>query len=348
LNAGLNVGSQRSQGVEFQMQKGDFSKNGIAAILSFAYTDSYIHYGTLPSGQYGTTIISGTNQAISTYNAYTAACAPGGAYAGKIGPNHVPYCGSTTTGVAAAPCYTTAGKPVSACAAGDVANPYWNNPQQLIDPTTAFPTYSTFPGGIGSSAFAFGAPYVATLLLNYKHDKYSITPVFQFEGGAKYGYPQSTPGIDPVTCNGVLPIAAAHGGNRYDANTCSQLGAVPDTYTGVFDPLGSFTQPNNIIMSLQMNYDVSPRISLTGVAANIFNTCWGGTQAPWTYGDHNICGYGLISGGEVEPVGNMFNPAGYKGSIQQSFRKYPYAPFFGPEDIAKNPFNFFVTAKIKI
>ena len=69
--SGLNAGSQRSQGVEFQMTKGDFSKNGFAGQLSFAYTDSYIKYGTLASGAYGTTVITGTNQAISDYNAYT-------------------------------------------------------------------------------------------------------------------------------------------------------------------------------------------------------------------------------------------------------------------------------------
>ncbi len=109
----MNVGSQRSQGLEFLFQKGDFSQNGFAGSLSFAYTDSYIKYGTLASGQYGTTVITGTNQVISAYNAYTKACAPGGAYVGKIGFNHVPLCGSTSSGVAAAPCYTTAGAPVS-------------------------------------------------------------------------------------------------------------------------------------------------------------------------------------------------------------------------------------------
>ena len=60
--SGLNVGSQRSQGLEFLFQKGDFSKNGFAGQLSFAYTDSYIKYGTLASGEFGTTVITGTNQ----------------------------------------------------------------------------------------------------------------------------------------------------------------------------------------------------------------------------------------------------------------------------------------------
>ena len=67
--------------------------------------------------------------------------------------------------------------------------------------------------------------------------------------------------------------------------------AIPDTYTGDFDPLGSFTQPNLIAMNMQLTYDVSPRLPLTGVLANIFNTCWGGTKAPWTSANGNVCGY---------------------------------------------------------
>ena len=175
--SGLNVGDQRSQGIELQFQKGDFSRNGFAGQLSFAYTNSYIHYGSLPSGLYGGSVIGGTNQAISAYNAYTQACAPGGAYVGKTGPNHVPLCGTTSNGQPAAPCYTTAGIAVYTCAAADVGNPYWKDPQPLIDPGTAFPTYSVFPGGIGSSAAAYGVPYAASLILNYKHDKWSITPI---------------------------------------------------------------------------------------------------------------------------------------------------------------------------
>ncbi|HKU82001.1 MAG TPA: TonB-dependent receptor, partial [Candidatus Tumulicola sp.] len=355
--SGLNVGDQRSQGVEFQFQDGDFSRNGFAGQLSFAYTNSYIHYGSLPSGQYGTTVITGTNQAISQYNGYTKACAPGGPWVGKIGPNHVPLCGSTITGVAAAPCYTTTGTPVYSCTAADVGNPYWNNPQQLIDPSTAFPTFDVFPGGIGSAGASYGVPYAASLILNYKHDKWAVTPSLSFEGGGKYGVPQTNTGIDPAECTGVLPgVTGFNGGGRYDATKCLAGGGylvIPDTYTGVFDPLGSFTQPNFLGLNLQLTYDVSPRLSLTGVLANIVNTCWGGTTAAWTSPNHNVCSY--TSGGfgsEIFPVGNFYNPAGYTGSLVQPIAKYPYGPLFGPfnqdGNSTKTPFQFYITANIKI
>jgi hypothetical protein len=366
--SGLNAGNQRSQGLEFQMTKGDFSKNGLAAQLSFAYTDSYIKYSTLASGAYGTTVITGTNQAISNYNALTKACAPGGAYVGKMGFNHVPLCGTAVNGtggtVAAAPCYTTTGVAVTTgCTAADVGNPYWNSPQSQIDPGTEFPTFSLFPGGVGSQGAAFGVPYAASLIVNYKHNRLAVTPSLQFEGGGKYGYPQTMPGIDPAACSAVLPVGGANGGGRYDATKCGVGGnfvaAIPDTYTGVFDGIGAFTQPNLIALNLQLTYEVSPRISLTGTLANIVNTCWGGTKAPWTFTDGDVCSYaanGYQNGfaGEIQPVGNMYNPAGFHGSVVQPLVKYPYGANFGPaspnnaDGAIKNPFQVYLTAKIKI
>ncbi|MGB6412751.1 MAG: TonB-dependent receptor, partial [Candidatus Cybelea sp.] len=99
--SGLNVGSQRSEGFEFQMQKGDFSRNGLSGLLSFAYTNSYTKYGVLSNG---TTIISPINATISNYNAYTKACAKGGPFVGRS-QFGIPLCGSTGSGAPAAKCY---------------------------------------------------------------------------------------------------------------------------------------------------------------------------------------------------------------------------------------------------
>ncbi len=181
-----------------------------------------------------------------------------------------------------------------------------------------------------------------------------MTPSLQFSGGTRYGAPQSNPGIDPAACTAVLPgVAGYNGGGRYDAQSCGALTAIPDTYTGNFDGLGAFTQPNNIAMNMQLSYDVSPRVQLVGTLANIFNTCWGGTTAPWTSGNGNVCGYTTGGfGSEIFPVGNIYNPAGHNGSIIQPIVKYPYGPLFGPFNqdgtSTKTPFQFYVTAKIKL
>ena len=84
-------------------------------------------------------------------------------------------------------------------------------------------------------------------------------------------------------------------------------------------------------MNLQLTYDVSPQLSVTGMLANLVNTCWGGTKAPWTSDNGNVCGYVAGGfGGEILPVGNIYNPAGFNGSIVQPLVKYPYSPLFGP------------------
>ena len=198
----------------------------------------------------------------------------------------------------------------------------------------------------------------ATLVLNYKHDKFAITPSFQFQGGNRYGAPETSPGIDPASAGCTHLVGTL----RYDASTCGGGVVIPNPYTGTYDNLGSFVQPSEFMMNLQLSYDVSPRVSVVGTLANIVNTCWGGTTAPWTYGDHNICSYGTVGGGLVPGIGNQYNPTGSltasckcsAWTIVQPFQKYPYEPALGPflvsglNNSTKTPFQFYLQARIKI
>ena len=227
-----------------------------------------------------------------------------------------------------------------------------------MDTGANFPTFDTFPGALGLSPQGFGSPYVGTLLLNYKHQRFAITPSVQFQGGGKYGIPISEAGIDPASGCG-KPLF----GDRYNASTCPGVVAIPDPYTGAYDALGAFTQPNEIIANLQLSYDVSPRIQLVGILTNIVNYCWGGSQEPWSFTDGNICAYGNGTnelGGTIYPVapygtpGAIVNPPGYPGSKIQPFRKFPYEPSFGPALVSaenfstKTPIQFYITANIKL
>ncbi|MBV8196576.1 MAG: hypothetical protein JO263_00450, partial [Candidatus Eremiobacteraeota bacterium] len=147
--------------------------------------------------------------------------------------------------------------------------------------------------------------------------------------------------------------------DRYNASTCPGVVDIPDPFTGAFDGIGAFTQPNELIANLQLSYDVNPHIQLVGTLTNIVNYCWGGTRTPWTFNDGNLCGYGNVLG-TVYPVapygtpGAIVNPRGYPGSIVQPFRRYPYEPEFGPALIAvqngsiKMPLEFYFTANLKI
>ncbi len=345
--SGLNAGNQTSSGVEFAFTKGDFSRDGFSAQLGFAYTYAKIHFSGLPNG---TTILSPINADIATYNAYTSFC---------VSNPSDKRCGTTTNGQTAAACYTSTGTPDPACAAGSIANPYWNAPvQSLLDPNADYLPYSIIPGGIGTGVNAYTYPYVASLILQYRHKKFAITPQFQFVAGNRYGAPETMPGIDPALgCSalGTSPTGdprypyGAPGGSAYDATTCAgTLNAIPDVYTGHFDSLGEFREPSQLLMHLRLSYDFSPKVTGVITLANVINTCFGGQQTPFTYyWSRQTCSYGTVGQGVVSPVGNVYNP----GDNVQTILRYPYEPAFGTfndlNNSILNPFSVYFNLRLK-
>ncbi|MBC5820384.1 MAG: TonB-dependent receptor [Candidatus Eremiobacteraeota bacterium] len=345
--SGLNVGNQTSRGIEFELDKGDFARDGLSAKLAFTYTNSYVKYNKLSNGS---TVLTPVVNAINAYNSLTKA---GGG----------------------APCYKPAvddangnqiggGTPVAACTAGLVSNPYYNAPEQNpneFNSTNSYIPYNTIPAGIGVSAFQIGYPYVASLTLNEKVKRFAITPIVQFFAGQRYGSPLATLGIDPTTCAGVLAGAStsgdprynhgAAGGSPYDASTCSGqlLGGIPNLQTGKFDGVGDFVEPSQLLMHLQLSYQVSKNFSLTANLSNVVNTCFGGSSVPWKVS--GACTYGLVDAGLVGGVqnvgnsgitggiGNTYNPG---DGIQPSMR-YAYGPGF-----LQQPFGVYLGANIAL
>ncbi len=327
--SGLNAGNQTSKGVEFAFTKGDFNRDGFAAQLGFAYTYAYLKFSGLPNG---TTVLSPINADIQTYNAYTSFC---------VSHSGDPRCGATTTGAPAAPCYNADGSPNTTCASvagiAPIANPYWNAPVQgLFDPNGSYLPYSTIPGGIGTGVNAYTYPYVASLILQYKHKKIAVTPSFQYVAGNRYGAPETMPGIDPalgctagsgsVTGDPRYPYGAP-GGAPYDAASCGgTLSAIPDSYTGHFDNLGEFREPAQFLMHLRVSYDFTPKVTGVLTFANLISSCFGGQQTAFTYyWSRNVCSYSSVAGGVISPVGNVYNP----GDNVQTILRYPYQPNFG-------------------
>jgi hypothetical protein len=337
--SGLNVGRQTSQGLEFEVDKGDFARNGLAAKLSFTYTNSYINYTPLATGG---TVLDGLNANIKNYNAYTSFCASN--------PTDARCAGGATQSGASAQCYA-AGAPGSgltvapvggACPTGSIANPYWNAPvQSLLNASNNLATYDILPGPPGTNGNAYGAPFVSTLLVQYKKDRFSVTPALEFVGGQKYGTPQTTSGVAPDLCAGGF-----QGTTRYDISTCTPGGGdfygylpgynmvVPNQLTGTFDNLGAFTEPNILSLHLQVAYDVSKNVTLVGTFANLYSACFGGTNVPWKVS--GACGY---SPNNYIPIGNNYNP----GQSIQPYVAAPYLPFFNA-----TPFNMYVEARIKV
>ena len=348
--SGLNANRLTSRGVEFQMNKGDFGRDGFSGQLSFAYTNTYAQYNVLSNG---TTVFTGINNDIANYNKYTSFCATHFSDA-RCG-------GLTAASPNASPCFTTSGAPAP-CSSATVANPYYDAPvQSLVDTNGKYPPFSLVTGPIGASAESYNVPYVSTLIVQYKKGRLALTPSVQFAGGQRYGVPETSPGIDPASgCTTLASSVAgdprypygAAGGAPYNAATCAAtLAAIPNPYTHRFDGIGDFVQPNQLIANMQIAYQASKNVSFVATFANILNNCFGGSNVPWAVGGANACTYGLISNGNALPYyGNVINP----GSAIDPVVQFPYQRAFGAFNTdagaaqIKNPFGFFLDARIKV
>ena len=302
--SGLNVGNQTSRGIELELDKGDFSRDGLSAKLAFAYTNSYITYDNLSNG---TTVLTPIVNAIQTYNGFT-----------KAGGGAACYTPATTA---------AAGVADPTCAAGDEKNPYYNLPLQSLSayaPGQNSIPYDTIPAGIGLDATQIGYPYVASLVLNEKVKRFAITPVFQLFAGQRYGDPLATNGIDPTSCTA--------------PGTCGTLsGGIPNQATGNFDTIGEYVNPSQLLMHVQVSYDVTKNIQIVANVTNLLNTCFGGSKEPWNVA--GACGYTFPNGGLSGAVGNT-NPPGVPA---QPIGQYAYSPFW-----SQQPIGIFVNANFKL
>jgi hypothetical protein len=291
------VGVNRDYGVEFQFNKGDFTRNGLSGQLALTYTNSKIQFhntGLSTGGIIPNTTIA-LNQAITQYNGLTKA--GGGAACYQAG--------------VAVPCSTPSGKIASGF--DTVLNPYYNLPAQgLIDPNGWYNPYSTaIAPNLNGLVNTYISPWVSSLLLNWRHDKLAITPSINFQTGGFYGSPLDTEGLDPRTCKnnsattGITKLSPKTNPLQcnYLTNLAPGLGTfsflyVPNPQTGSF-LFGNFEQPSSIFGNLQITYDLTPKIRLSVLGASLFHTCFGGTSAPWTsfYSPGSyVCGYAPAGG----------------------------------------------------
>jgi len=338
LESGLNVGHQVSYGVELALRKGDFTSQGWSGQLSYTYTHSRIQYRNFDNTNYN--VIDNLNNSIKQFNAYTSACAT------STG-NRI--CGSTPTGVPAAMCYTTGGVPVTGvttCPVGDITNPYWASaPHQLMDPTAFYTTYDVIPGPV-SAENGYETPHVASLILNYRHDRFAITPSLNFSSGAFYGSPLVWPGYLPETCSATLGTS-----NRADPASCTDSGNLPlftpNPYTGKFDTLGAFRQPWRLSLNLNMSYDFSNKVTGDVLLTNIVDHCG---QRGYAWDDPNICVYGNLPSGIFYPAGNFFPNSFLSAAPVQM--KYPYGFFLNNNNTGfvgvKIPFQVSFNLHVKI
>ena len=201
-------------------------------------------------------------------------------------------------------------------------------------------------------------PNVATLILNFKHDKLSITPAFQYHSGGYYGAPLQSPGVNPAAgfdaSSSTCPLGptlgsptgdprypyGAPGGSAYNAQCALGTILIPNPFTGNFDQPGAFKEPSQLSMHLQLTYEATSRLTLVGSVLNLINTCTGGTSAPWTAGATNkMCGYSLPGYGGLPYTGNVYNP----GTAIQQIVKFPYM-----QNYNITPLSYTLEAKVSL
>jgi hypothetical protein len=351
------VGQFRSMGVEGAFTKGDFSRNGLSGTLALTYTKAQVQFQSGLVNNFGVNQISYFNTAIQNYNALA-----------KGGAQNYPCFGfaNAATGTAGA----GIGKPgvAQACTGASVANPYFNSPQQgLMNPNGWYapPSLVLLPGVNNSDVGLYDAPWVTSLIVNYRHNKWAVTPSIQLAQGSSYGSPFTAQGVDPRLCTAIDPTQA---GNQCNYTSLIAQGAtatgqffIPNPETGSFDSLGQYRNPWIMVGNLAFSYDVTPKITMNVTVANIFHTCFGGSKEPWTTAyppSSNICGYApnpfYVSNYQLGPgYQTPGNPASYSaaanGTNVYPWQLQPYTPTLGSSaGVIPPPFNVYVTFNVKV
>ena len=310
--AGVNAGKQISDGIEFALDKGAFDQDGLSWALSATYTRSKIQYGPYPSGL---NVIDLLNEQIQIYNSYTSACA-----------------GASFSNNPRSLCGVNGNNNAFAIESNGIDNPYFNaKPQPLLDPNAQYTTYDEIPSPF-SNAIGFETPFQLSVVLNWKSGPLTITPDFLFSMQGKYGSPLVWPGYDPNSCSG---------SGVANPQNCTGSIFIPDKYTGVFDNLGAFQQPNRLTANLSIGYEFNKHFSATLTAANLIDHCYQ-RNVPWQNGP--TCEYAQLQSNLLPPAGNFVkNPP-----IQLA---YPYGSWYNNLEIAqmgqKNPIEAVVEFEYK-
>jgi hypothetical protein len=355
------VGRFRSYGIEGAFTKGDFSKNGFSGTLAVTYTNAKVQYQAGLVNNLGANQIGYYNTAIQSYNAL----AKGGS---QNYPCFTFASYNASTGASAAG--TGVGTPgvAQACTGNTVANPYFSAPSQaLMDPNGWYsPASDVALPGVNTALGLFDVPWMTALILNYRHDKFAVTPSLQLATGSTYGEPFAVQGVDPRLCTA---IDGTQSGNQCAYTSLIGQGAtatgllyIPNPQTGTFDSVGQYHNPLMMIGNLALSYDVTPKLSVNLTVANLFHTCFGGTKEPWTTAyapSANVCAYApnpfyvsnyQLGPGYLTPGQPASYSAAANGTSVQPWQLQSYTPNLGgtAAGIIPPPINIYVTFNVKL
>jgi len=190
-----------------------------------------------------------------------------------------------------------------------------------------------------------------------------------FNEGSHYGNPSDVLGIDPRVCtanSAGMINSPIHVKNplQADYTTCAlaatQNGTspgeffIPNPQTGSFDGFGAFRQPNQLNFSVQLGYELSPRVKVNAILANLVNACFGGSSEPWSkqYPPNSYtCGYQS----NFYYVSNFYNGVspndrGANGVPLNPAFKQSFTPAYADTNafVLPNPFNAYLQFNISL
>ncbi len=273
VSPSFNAGTLRVDGIELELAKGDFAKNGFAGVLSYTYTNGAEKWDNYPNSTIGP--VDQYNEDIQAYNALT-----------KAGGGAMCYANSAD------------GTPDPTCASTSIRNPYYaTSPQPLLDP------HGWYQPGLD---FPYISPNTFSLTLNYRHNRFDVATAMELQEGTTYGTPSDVIGIDPRSCSGNQSSDGITTGDplKADYTSCEFAQTpngtnpgylyIPNPQTGTFASFGQYRQPWQFNLGLQMSYDFTPRIQGRVMLTSLVNTCFGGSKTPWSTAypaSGNTCGY---------------------------------------------------------
>jgi hypothetical protein len=347
----IPTGDETAYGLEVQFRKGDPSRNGWSGQLSYTYTNGFMKFRQFSNGS---TVVTGLNQAIDTYNALTANGNRNGArgapcYVGGVGTDQNGFIGGTQV---CTPGGGAGNSPSLTAGAGAtvVVNPYYNQPAQpYLNEGAPYPVYQTFPslnGGLGGpdANQTILEPHAFSGFLNYRKNRLAVAVTGTATignpsslGFARYGSPLDVVGVDPRSCGsnqraaGITSAPNSGYPNWIDCGpSVASFGAlyVPNPFTGRFDRPGEFQAPWLVNIGAQVSYDLSSRVRANLILSNVYNRCFGGSKTPWSDAfapGSGVCTYLPNS----TYVGNFYNGASpndvaANGYLPPRQNLYPY------------------------
>jgi hypothetical protein len=321
---GINTGTGRNYGVEFQFAKGDSGRQGLSYQLSYTYTNSKIRFGNFQSGN---NFIDNLNAQVKQYNSFTSACAANPANAA---------CG-TPPAAGAAACYV-AGVPAACGATAAYANPYWNAaPQPLFDRNAEYTPYDILPNNY-QGANAYLTPNVVTGVLNYRRGKLTLTPSATYSSGSFYGSPLTWPGYDPTTCSAGTAATLQQ--------SCTGSLFIPDVYTGKFDNQAAFREPTRLTANFQIAYELNPKVRAVLTLTGLIDRCY---QRGYAWDNPSTCVYAQLPSNGLAPVGNFLDGTGIATPPQL---KYPYSSWYNNSQTGfvgqRIPFGAFLNVEVRL